>query len=283
MNEQLLDTFVCVHQRDVNYLLELVLRAYEVNFRPKARLVMVTNDLPYLREFCERTGVAQGATLTSDNDWLSAKEQQLPGWYRQQIIKLRAYEFCQTPNFCNLGADTVLLQPIDADELVAGDFPILYYTRHPLPDLHARFERERIAYLGRILRVEPAHALSYVDFINDLFCFNGDTLRSLNGYLEQLYGSDPYYTLLSGLNDSPSLRNRFGEWTLYSIYLLDVLKRQVVLRNTKSGFLHQVHSKRSLRFYQFNTKVAHFVSKDFDIGYIKQQISRRNLELSKYL
>jgi hypothetical protein len=282
VNDQVLDTFVCVHQRDVGYLLELVLRAYEVNFRPKNRLILITNDLPYLRAFCERTGVARGAVLTSDSDWLSSKEQQLSGWYRQQIIKLRAYEFCETPNFCNLGADTVLLQPIEASDLIDNGFPILYYTSHPLPDLHARFERERIAQIGRILSVEPTNAEPYVDFINDLFTFNGEALRSLNGYLEQLYGEEPYYTLLSGL-DGSTVRNQFGEWTLYSVYLLDVLKRQVTLRNTKTGFLHQVHSKLMLRTYRFNTKVAHFVGKDFDIGYIKQQIARRNPELGKYL
>ena len=282
MNEQRLDTFVCVHQRDVNNLLELVLRAYEVNFRAKGRLVFVTNDLPYLKAFCERTGVAEGAVFTSDSDWLSKQEQQLSGWYRQQIIKLRAYEFCETPNFCNLGADTVLLQPIEASDLVVNGFPILYYTSHPLPDPHSRFERERVENVGRILGVKPTQAARYYDFINDLFCFNGDALRSLNHYLVQRYGDEPYEAILRGVDNS-STGNQFGEWTLYSVYLLDVLKRPLELRNTKSGFLHQVHSKLSLRTYRFNTKVAHFVGKDFDTSYIKQQIARRNLELYNYL
>ncbi len=280
---QMLDTFICVHQRDVNALLELVLRAYEVNFRPKGRLILITNDLPHLKAFCERTGVAQGAVLTPDSDWLSQNEQQLSGWYRQQIIKLRAYEFCQTPNFCNLGADTVLLQPIETGDLIASNgFPILYYTSHLLPDLHAHFERERIEHIGRILGTNPTVAEGYVDFISDLFTFNGHILRCLNGYLEELYGEEPYHTLLSSI-DGSTVRNQFGEWTLYSVYLLDVLKRQVTLRNTRAGFLHQVHSKLMLHMYRFDTKVAHFVGKDFDIGYIKQQIARRNLELSQYL
>lgn len=282
MNGQRLDTFVCVHQRDVNFLLELVLRAYEFNFRPKGRLIMISNDVPYLKAFCERTGVGQGAILSSDSDWLSKKELELPGWYRQQIIKLRSYQFCETTNFYNLGADTVLLQPIDESDLIADGMPILYYTSHPLPDQHWRFERERVEHIGRILNVQPTRAERYVDFINDLFGFNRDALSSLNTYLEQRYGSEPYDALLSGF-DSTTVRNRFGEWTLYSVYLLDVLKRQVVVRNTKPGFLHQVHSKLSLRMYRFNTKVAHFVGKDFDIGYIKQQIARRNPELRKHL
>ncbi len=281
MSEQRLDTFVCVHQRDVGYLLELVLRAYETNFIPKGRLLMISNDVEHLREFCERTGVGQGAILSSDSDWLSKSELELPGWYRQQIIKLRSYEFCDTPNFCNLGADTVLLQPIGAEDLVTNGFPNLYYTSHRFPDPHVRFEKERVAQIGRILQSETQNAERYTDFINDLFCFNGDALRDLNAYLVRLYGDDPYASLLHGFDDASANRNKFGEWTLYSVYLLDVIKRPLVVKNTKPDFLYQVHSKLGLRTYRFNTKVAHFVGKDFDLDYIKQQIARRNLQLAQ--
>ncbi len=282
MSEQL-DTFVCVHQRDVGYLLELVLRAYEANFRPKGRLVMISNNLEHLRAFCDRTGVGVGAALTSDADWLSRGEMTLPGWYKQQIIKLRSYQFCQTPNFCNLGADTVLLQPIELSDLIdENGFPILYYTSHRLPDMHVRFEKERIKNIGQILQTPTPNAERYVDFINDLFCFNGTTLRDLNTYLERFYGDEPYVRLLRGFDDDSASRNKFGEWTLYSTYLLDVLKRPVTLRNTKPDYLHQIHSKLGLRTFRFDTKVAHFVGKDFDIGYIEEQMNRRNPILSRH-
>jgi hypothetical protein len=260
-----------------------VLRAYEVNFRPKGRLVMITNDLPHLRDFCERAGVGIGATFTSDSDWLSDKEMKLPGWYRQQIIKLRSYEFCETTNFCNLGADTVLLQPIELSDLVDDEgFPILYYSTHPLHDIrHVRFEKERIRNIGRILQTPTTNAERYVDFINDLFCFNGGALRDLNTYMERFYGSDPYATLLRGFDDD--VRNKFGEWSLYSTYLLDVLKRPVTLRNTKPDFLYQVHGKLSMLTYRYDTKVAHFVSKEFDVDRIAEKISQHNLELSRHL
>ncbi|MGO8572637.1 hypothetical protein ACC870_37120, partial [Rhizobium ruizarguesonis] len=41
---------------------------------------------------CPANGLVPGAAVTGDNDWLSASELELPGWFRQQIIKLRAFE-----------------------------------------------------------------------------------------------------------------------------------------------------------------------------------------------
>lgn len=280
MSEQRLDTFVCVHSRDVGYLLELVLRSYEVNFLPKGRLIMISNDLPHLQAFIDKIGLKTPVTLSEDRDWLSEEEMKLPGWYKQQLIKLRSYKFCDTENFCNLGADTVLLQPITESDLIDNGFPVLYYTHHLLPDNHVRYERGRVGYIGEMLKVEPTNASRYVDFINDLFCFNRDTLISLDAYLKELYGENSYVNMLKGLDDRMENRNRFGEWTLYSVYMLDKLHKQLTLRNTGNGYLHQVHSNLSLRMFRFNTKVAHFVSKNLDVDYIKRQIAKHNLKLA---
>jgi hypothetical protein len=279
MTQPALDTFVCIHHRDVDYLLETVLRSYDANFRPKGRLFMITNDPDHLRHFLDQSEFGQDVTLFADSDWLSKKELELPGWYKQQLIKLRSYEFCETENFCNLGADTILLQPIFYEDLVEDDFPILYYTRHSLPDQHVRYERERISNIAHMLQVQPTNALQYVDFINDLFTFNGETLKSLDAYLKRMYGDEPYVRLLQNLDDRSANRNKFGEWTLYSVYLLDVLKRPLALRNTRPDFLYQVHSRLSLYFCGFDTKVVHFVGKNFDVDHIKTQIARRQLQL----
>jgi hypothetical protein len=283
LTKQRLDTFICAHHRDVGYLLELVLRSYEVNFQPKGRLIMITNDLPILQTFVEKLGLKTPVVFYGDSDWLSDEEMKLPGWYKQQLIKLRSYKFCDTENFCNLGADTVLLQPITESDLLANSKPILYYTRHLLPDNHVRYERERVRYVAGMLKVEPVNSLRYVDFINDLFCFNREWLTGLDMYLKQLYGENAFVNMLKGLDDRMENRNRFGEWTLYSVYLLDKLHANVTLRSTGNGYLHQVHSNLSLRTYRFNTKVAHFVSKGLDVDYIKRQISKRNLELAAAL
>lgn len=279
--QQGIDTFVCVHRRDVDYLLGIALRSYQVNFIPKAKLFLITNDLPYLQTFVQRLGIE--ATLFSDEEWLSKDELTLPGWYKQQVIKLHAHKFCTTRHFCNLGADTVLLQRIEASDLVENGLPVLHYTGHPLPNPHFKYERARVEHVARILQVEPERARRYVDFINDLFCFDRQTLISLNQYLIECYGPEPYYALLQNLQNKDPDRNKFGEWTLYSVYVLDRLRQNVTLQNTRGGFLHQIHSRLRLQFFRFDTKVAHFVGKDYDAEYIKGYIRRRGLELGKYL
>ena len=281
--QETIDTFICVHQRDVDYLLELVLRSYQVNFLPKGTLTFVTNDLPHLQAFLDRTGAAPNAVLTSDGDWLTAKEMELLGWYKQQVIKLRAHQFCATPNFCNLGADTLLLQPINYADLVVGDLPALYYSQHVLLDKHVLYERQRVHNVARILRVKPTIALHYIDFINDVFCFNRTLLSKLNKHLELIYGQEYYFNLLRNLDNSEGDRKKFGEWTLYSVFLLDYLGVKPVLRNTRGAFLYQVHSQRTLYRYKFDTKAVHFVGKNFDLDYIKRRIKESGSVLSQSL
>lgn len=277
---QAIDAFLCVHRRDVDSLLETALRSYELNFGPKGRLTLISNDLPYLREFVDRVGLTDRADLYADGEWLSASEAELPGWFRQQIIKLRASEFCQTDAFCNLGADTLLLQPIERADLIDGSEPVLYYTRHRLPDRHFLYERQRLGHVARLLHVEPTNARRYTDFINDFFCFSREALLSLNRYLEKLYGPDCYTTMLRGLDSSSETdRSQFGEWTLYSVYLLDVLGRHPTVRNTRDGYLHQVHSRRALSWYRFDTKIVHLVAKDIDLDAIRQKLESRQPEL----
>lgn len=283
LNPEKIDTFVCIHRRDVDYLLELVLRSYEVNFLPKGKLTFITNDVPYLQAFLHRTGVTPEGEVTSDNDWLTEKEQTLPGWYKQQVIKLRSDRYCTTTNFCNLGADTLLLQPVTHDDLVHDGLPILYFTQHRLPDIHFFYERGRVQNVAKILQVKPTLALRYTDFINDVFCFNREVLIKLNKTLNELYGQESYFNLLCNLDNSEGDQKKFGEWTLYSVFVLDKLKQMLVLRNTRTGFLHQVHSQRTLNTYKFDTKAVHFVGKNFDLDTIKRQIKESGSALSHAL
>jgi hypothetical protein len=174
----------------------------------------------------------------------------------------------------------VLLQPIDLADLIHHGMPILYYTQHRLPDAHLRYERKRVRHVARILEVEPAVASRYIDFINDVFCFNREVLTKLDAYLEARHGQGHYHNLLRDL-DIEGDRNRFGEWTLYSVFALDKLKEPLTMRDTQNGFLHQVHSQRNLNSYRFDTKAVHFVGKDFDLNYIKQRIGESGSALSR--
>lgn len=283
METQPIDAFMCVHTRDLGYLFETVLQSYLLNFTPGKRLVLVSNDPAHLTSAIERFELGDRVIITGDDQWLSKRELGLPGWFRQQIIKLRAYEFCETKQFCNIGADTILLRPITTGDLLDNGSPVLYYRSHMPPAMHWWYEFQRVHHDARILGVRPTRSLRYVDFINDLFCFDRDALERLNQYLVQRHGADAYYMLLNGLTTTPRDQKKFGEWTLYSIFVLDYLQQNVAVRDSEKGFLHQVHSARGLRVYRFDSKAVHFVGKSLDVPFIKRSIAARGLALGTKL
>jgi len=289
-----LDTFMCVHSRDLDYLFELALRSCLANFRPRGELLLVTNDPDALRRRLDQLGLGDGIRVTADADWLSSREQELPGWYRQQVIKLRSHLFCGTPRFCNLGADTVLLREVEYANLVGPEQPYLYYTGFSWDGVRNLdffdqvvrvdtwlYEKRRLQNVAKILQVRPTRAARYVDFIFDLFCFDRDSLIGLNRHLERLYGPDCFSRLLGELGDRD--RTRFGEWTLYATYLLDCLNAPAAVRDSGSIFLAQVRGRRVLRRYKFDSKVVHFVDKRFDVDWIVRQIVERDLPLARHL
>ena len=286
-----IDLFICVHERDLGPLFEIVLDAYARHFQPKGQLTLISNNVPQLRSFLARTGLAGDARLLADDEILSPQERTLPGWYRQQVIKLRAAEFTTTERFCNLGADAVLLQTVTEDDFVSGGCPILYYSKgitardYLLGFPHLRYERARVEHIGRILNVAPRRAIRYGDFILDLFCFERRYMEQLHNYLGQLYGPDPLYRILHKLGDGHADRgfrkenwtqNRFGEWTLYSVFLLDALGAPVVTRNAARGYFEQVHSQRALRYAHLDAKIVHLVAKDLDFATVRERLAARD-------
>ncbi|ANP84623.1 DUF6492 family protein [Rhizobium leguminosarum] len=275
MIDSRIDAFMCVHSRDIEYLLEASLRSYQQHFPDKGNLTMVTDNPAALRAFLDAKGLVPGAAVTGDNDWLSARELELPGWFRQQIVKLRAFEFCRTEHFCNLGADTLLLRPIATTDLIDRGEPVLYYSSHRLPDLHYRFEKQRLRNVAKILGVEPARSFRYVDFINDFFCFKREWLIALNDYIASKYGSKPYVELLNGLSASKD-QTRFGEWTLYSVFLLDVMHLSPTMRDARGAYLTQIHSRLGLTLSRLDSKIVHLVQKSFDPNVIRQKLMKVN-------
>ena len=289
-----IDVFICVHERDLGPLFEIVLNAYTTYFQPKGQLVLISNNLSQLRAFLTRTGLVRDARLLADDEILSPQERTLPGWYRQQAIKLHAAEFTTTERFCNLGADAVLLQPVTADDFMSGGRPILYYSKGTTPRdyvlgfPHLRYERARVENVGRILHIEPRRAMRYGDFILDLFCFERQYLKQLHQYLEQLYGPEPFYEILRYLGDGHAdsgfrkgnwTQNRFGEWTLYSVFILDALGAPVAMKNAARGYFEQVHSQRALQYARFEAKIVHLVAKDLDFAVVRARLAARRPEL----
>jgi hypothetical protein len=279
-----LDLFLCAHSKDVAYLLELVVRSWQLHFVPKGRLFLISNDRRPLEEFADRLGLANVAEISTDADWLSKSELQLPGWYKQQIVKLRSYRICGTENFCNLGADTLLLKPVDADDLVVDGYPVTRYYRRPatLMDRNYRYELFRVLSVARMLQIAPLRGLRYVDFISDLFTFNRHDLIALDKRMHDLHGPDCYYQLLNGYGTLVQNQKRFGEWTLYTLFILDCLRRKPVIQDMSKGFLRQIYTQQSMDKYDFNSTVVHLVSKEFDTAKVRAILKDR-LQLDSFI
>jgi hypothetical protein len=173
-------------------------------------------------------------------------------------------------------------------DLISGERPILYYNG-PRPGslvspdfwMDRWYELTRLNYVARILQVRPTISRRYVDFIFDLFCFKREYLVDLNEYMIGLYGPEPYHHLLGALGDTD--RKRFGEWTLYSMFLLDCIGAPVEARSSSRSFLRQIRNERILRTYQFDSKVVHFVDKGLDSDDIIRRIVASDLPLGQYL
>jgi hypothetical protein len=269
------DVFMCVHRRDVGARLAASIRSYLINFQPKGQLHLVTNDAAELRGFLAGAFPGLSATVWPDEAWLQAREQSLPGWFKQQLIKLRAFRFCETPFFCNLGADTLLLEPITRADLVAGGRQILYYSLPAIPNQHTLFEMRRLVNVARVLKVWPWRSMRYVDFINDFFCFDAARLRDLDEWITAEYGCGAYADLLSGL-DPHCDQTQFGEWTLYSVFILDRQGAPVAMKNAARGYLQQIHSTRDLRKKELTGKVVHLVNRDLSDSLVRQKLLLRN-------
>lgn len=268
-----MDAFLCVHRRDLDYLFPLAVTSLVRHFAPLRDLHVVTNDVSYARDVLAELIPGTAVSVTPDEQWLSASERGLPGWYRQQIVKLRSYEICGTELFTSLGADTILLREVTVDDVVAGGEPVLWKTRHRLPGVHYRYERGRVRHVGELLGVTPTRAARHVDFINDLFTFEAATLRRLDAHLVERYGPDPYGTLLAGRGTTVAEQQRFGEWTTYATFVLDVEGRSPTVRDTTDGFLTQIHTARHLRRFGYDSQVVHVVRKDLDVEQVRAGVA----------
>jgi hypothetical protein len=276
-----LDVFMCVHGRDIGTRLAASLDSYTLNFGPKGALHLVSNEPRKLESFVARSGLDLNPVISADEDWLRPRETALPGWFKQQLIKLRAYRFCRSDHFCNLGADTLLVRPIVSADLIGESGPVLYYSMPALPNHHTWFEARRLFHIARILRVWPLRSAPYVDFINDFFCFERARLEQLDDWVSGEYGPDGYADLLAGL-DPVHQQTRFSEWALYSVFVLDRQRAPATLRNTRRGHLQQIHSPRMLRSAEFTAKVIHLVNRGMDDALIGRKLASVGSPLSRY-
>jgi len=191
-----------------------------------------------------------------------------PPWCRQQFIRLHADKICATPVVACLSADTITYKPLTQEDLFTGSTPTLFYNRYPNTSKHLDYERERVENIARILQVRPENSWIPGDFIMDLTLFESTRLRQLREYLETLYGENPFHAILP--RDCEDIRQKatFGEWTLYAVFLLDVLKIKMPVKNSGNRFIAQVHSAKEFAAFHFDAHVVHFVDKTFDVPQI---------------
>ena len=268
----LIDVLMCVGARDVNYLMPYSLQSCLNNFELLNNIYIVTNAkeevFAALREHQIR--MTRGKiTILDDEEVIPAALHDWPGWCKQQFIRLHADQICETPIVACLSADTIIFKPLTRNDLFAGTTPILFYNRSDEKDKHFIYECQRVRNIASLLRVEPTRSLVLGDFIMDLTLFESAHLQKLREYLEGIYGREPFLKILPRETETFEQRNTFGEWTLYAVFLLDVLKLDVTTRNSMNKFIAQVHSLRQFADFQFDAHVVHCVAKTFDVSRIR--------------
>jgi hypothetical protein len=271
-----IDVLICCGQADVGYLFPLSLQCCLKNFRLLGKVTIVTPAKLEVIEIVNglSSSLRRRVQVFHDNEVLPPHLWDLPGWFKQQILKLNADLICESPFVACLGADTLMLSPVDRDALFDGELPFLFYNRYPYRSNHLIYERQRVENVARLLRVEPRRSLPLGDFVMDFTIFAANTLRGLRRYIEELYGPGGIAAVLPRSCDTLEQKVIFGEWALHAVYLLDVLNEYVPLRNSQNQFVAQVHSTRDYSNYQYDSRIVHFVSKSFDVKDIRYHINR---------
>lgn len=276
-DEEKIDVLMCVGEGDVEYLMSDSVRSCLERFTLLNKLVIVTCVKPTVIQVLRREGlssVGRDIVILEDDEVLPEQLHRYPGWCKQQAIKLHADRICGTPIVACLGADTILLQSVLRQQLFEGISPILYYNRYPHTSVHLAYERRRVANVAQLLQVDPKRSLPLGDFIMDLMLFERGCLRGLRCYLEGLYGQPAFERILPHSCETMNDKALFGEWTLYAVYLLDVLGADVPLRNSRNRFLAQVHTAKDFADFDFGATVVHFVNKGFDRDRIRREITQ---------
>jgi hypothetical protein len=75
-------------------------------------------------------------------------------------------------------------------------------------------------------------------------------------------------------------KQTFGEFALYAVYALDVSHESISVRISQGTFLRQIHRERVLREFHFDSYIAHFVDKGFDVSFITEHLSQLEAELN---
>lgn len=256
-----MDVLMCAGPDDVRGLFPVALRLLMEHCPWVSRVHVVTPETTTAREASLALPELwrRRIIVHHDEKLAGARGMALPGWFRQQYIKLHADVVCESENMVCVGADSLVLDAVHEGDFLSGSMPILRYFRYDFEAPHLSFERDRVLNVAGLLQVAPARSYGPGDFICDFFPMKLSYLRLLRAHLDTLYGMDGLYSVLEGMGPAARPDNRFGEWTMYSVFVLDVLSAIVPLRQAEADWARQVHSaKDMLREKRYSARIVHF-------------------------
>jgi hypothetical protein len=261
------DVLICASTADARGLLRACLPLVFRNLERFDRLHLVSSEPRLAVAAVSALSAAERARVrvVADDDAFPEAAGLHP-WFRQQYIKLTADRLVAKRQIVCLGADTLILDRVATDELFDRNQLVLRFFRHPPPNPHLAFERRRVINVARALRVEPRRSFVLGDFICDLFGFDALVLAALRA---RLAVHTSLLTMLRSLGARAGPDDRFGEWTLYAVYLLEIHDSDVRIELAEPTFFRQIHSPWDLsRADRWATRVVHVAASELDPGLI---------------
>ena len=272
---------ICVSETDLNYLFEFSLKTCLKNVDFLSEIFVVTPNTELAKIVISKNTpppCQMPIHVLSDDTCLSKKENEMCGWSKQQLLKLRCNEITKSENILSVGADTVIIKNLLLQSFYSTKKIIVNFRTHGAEKKHFDFEINRVKNIYTLLGIKPSNAPdeNFKDYIFDVFLFNTQLLLELKKYLSKKFGTDYFFKLFPFQIKSYADMNQIGEWSLYTIFAIEILKYPFVFQDG-TNFLYQVHTQRELSSYNFKNDTVHFVRKDFDKNYIFTQLIKHNI------
>jgi len=251
-----------VSKKDVGYLFDIVIRSC-IRYIPFVDdIYIVTPEPNLIKGALAKIDIGSKAIyVLGDDEMLSEEELALPGWVKQQIIKLRSYKICNSECILCVGADTVLQKRLLLSDFYNNEDIIIHYRKHDQSDSHYVFEQRRVENIYKLLGLINSENKQKYDYIFDVFMFNSDVLKEMELYAEKELGG--YRAIYPQEVNSFDDMVFMGEWSLYAIFVIEILKKRYQLIDG-TDLVDQIHSQREFNLYKGNPSAIHFVKDDFD-------------------
>lgn len=254
------DVLMCAGRADVHGLFEVTLQLVDRHCAWARRIHVVTPDPRAARERLAPHRLRHDVVVHADGHVVPEHATRLPGWFRQQYVKLHADLICGTEQVVCIGADALVLDPITEHDLYRDGRPVLRFFRYDEPTPHLHFERTRILNVAAQLAARPTRTFLPGDFICDVFPMSAAHLRGLRSHLDSMYGPDGLARVLGALGEPQRPDNRTGEWSMYAVFVLDVLRDSTPVRLADRGWARQIHIADDLaRSEPYGARIVHFV------------------------